>query len=279
MIIGYRNLPLKKFFSLVTGFAMIIVLATAPFIWAGTDVELGQASPAASSAALEEVNTDFEDDAWADESWEDEWEAPATIADPLEPLNRFFFQFNDRLYYWVLKPVARGYSWFLPEELQIAFRNFFDNLRTPARAVNSLLQGNVRDSSQEVARFVLNSTVGIFGLGDFARDVLDLRSSHEDLGQTFARYGAGGGFYINWPFLGPSNFRDSLGLLGDAYMHPVILLDADWGVIIGLWTFEKVNYTALTLGDYELFVETALDPYAAVKDAYQQYRNGLIENK
>jgi phospholipid-binding lipoprotein MlaA len=68
-------------------------------------------------------------------------------------------------------------------------------------------------------------------------------------------------------------------MFGDAYLHPIILLDAEWGVIIGAWTFEKVNYTALTLGDYELFTETALDPYAAVKDAYQQYRNGLIENR
>ena len=133
--------------------------------------------------------------------------------------------------------------------------------------------------SEEVARFALNSTVGILGLGDFARDVFGLRSSYEDLGQTLAYYGAGGGFYINWPFLGPSNFRDSLGMLGDACMHPIILLDSGWPVTIGAWTFEKVNYTALTLGDYELFTETALDPYAAVKDAYQQYREGLIKNQ
>ena len=114
---------------------------------------------------------------------------------------------------------------------------------------------------------------------DFAKDVLGLHSSFEDLGQTFAHYGAGGGFYIVWPFLGPSNFRDSLGKLGDAYLHPVFFLDADWDVIIAAWSVETVNYTALTFGDYELFTETALDPYTAVKDAYQQYRNGLIQNK
>ena len=155
----------------------------------------------------------------------------------------------------------------------------FDNLRSPARAVNCFLQGNVQDSSKEVARFVLNSTVGILGAGDFAKDVFGLESSKEDLGQTLAYYGAGGGFYINWPFLGPSNFRDSLGLAGDAYMHPIFLLGADWNVIIEAWTFEKVNHISLTLGDYELFTQTALDPYTAVKDAYQQYRNGLIKNR
>jgi len=120
--------------------------------------------------------------------------------------------------------------------------------------------------------------VGIIGFGDFAWVVFGLQSSNEDFGQTLAYYGAGGGFYINWPFLGPSNLRDSLGMLGDGYVHPLIFFDADWDVTIGIWTFEQVNYTALTLGDYELFVETALDPYVAVKDAYQQYRNGLIQN-
>ena len=216
---------------------------------------------------------------WEDEeNWEDEWDAGETIADPLEPLNRFFFHFNDKLYYWVLKPVARAYSNILPEELRISVGNFFDNLLTPGRAVNCLFQGEVKDSSVEIARFVLNSTAGILGLGDFAKDVLDLRSSEEDTGQTLGYYGLGGIFYIVWPFLGPSNFRDSLGKIGDAYLNPVIFLDADWEVTVGLWTLDRVNYTSLTLGDYELFTETALDPYTAVKDAYQQFREGQLKN-
>jgi phospholipid-binding lipoprotein MlaA len=229
---------------------------------------------------LDQPPGEFDEEGWEDEGWEDEgWEDTVTIADPLEQINRVFFQFNDKLYYWVLKPVARVYAGIFPEELQIAVRNFFNNLRAPGSAVNCLLQGRMRNSSREVARFVLNSTAGIFGFGDFAKDVLGLQSSLEDTGQTFGHYGAGGGFYINWPFLGPSNFRDSLGMVGDAYLHPFIYLDTDSEVIVGAWVFEKVNYTALTLGDYELFTKTALDPYAAVKDAYQQYRNGLIENK
>ena len=271
---------MRKSLVIKAGIMFLFVLSMANLTWAGSETELQHVTPASLSSGESKADVNrAEDDAWTEENWENEWEAPEAIADPLEPLNRLFFHFNDKLYYWVLKPVARVYGGFFPEDLQIAVRNFFDNLRTPARAVSSLLQGEVRDSSEEVARFALNSTVGILGLGDFARDVFGLRSSYEDLGQTLAYYGAGGGFYINWPFLGPSNFRDSLGMLGDAYMHPMILLDADWDVIIGAWTFERVNYTALTLGDYEVFTETALDPYAAVKDAYQQYRNGLIKNK
>jgi phospholipid-binding lipoprotein MlaA len=272
-----KGLTIKKNFILPAGIVLFLLFAASHSRAAAVDLSAAS-EPGLSSVQAADENV-AEDDAWKEEKWEDEWGPADEIADPLEPLNRFFFHFNDKLYYWVLKPVARVYAGIFVEDLQISIRNFFDNLRTPARVVSCLLQGRVRNSSEEVVRFVLNSTVGIVGLGDFARDIIGLHSSYEDLGQTLAHYGAGGGFYINWPFLGPSNFRDSLGMLGDAYMHPVILLDAGWDVTIGAWTFEKVNYTALTLGDYELFTETALDPYAAVKDAYQQYRKGLIENK
>lgn len=271
----------KKRFSPVS-IALLFFFFSVIHAWARVD-DTVVPSPVAQAEEISVAGasaSDAEEDDWIDEdSWDDDWEDGEVIADPLEPLNRLFFHFNDKLYYWVLKPVARVYSGVFPEELQIAVRNFFDNLRAPARAVNCLLQGRVRNSSQEVVRFALNSTVGIIGFGDFARDILGLDSSNEDTGQTLGYYGAGGGFYINWPFLGPSNFRDSIGKVGDAYLHPFIFLDVDWEVTAGAWVLEQVNYTALTLGDYELFTETALDPYAAVKDAYQQYRKGLIENK
>ena len=258
--------------------AVFFLLLTFTHAWSGDADDLSPSAQTDVNLESNEVAGDAEDDNWQEEdNWGDEWEEGDVIADPLEPLNRFFFHFNDKLYYWVLKPVAKGYAFIFPEEIQILVRNFFDNLRSPTRAVNSLLQGQVKDSSVEVTRFVLNSTVGILGLGDFAKDVLDLNSTKEDTGQTLGFYGAGGGFYINWPFLGPSNFRDSIGMVGDAYLHPFIFLDFDTEVIVGTWTLEKVNYAALTMGDYELFKETALDPYAALKDAYQQYRNGLIK--
>jgi len=258
--------------------AGFFLLAIGSCVWAGDTAD--PTPGAAVIPAKAQVAGNTEDDIWEEEAgWGDEWEEGDAIADPLEPLNRFFFHFNDKFYYWVLKPVARGYSAVIPVDVQIVMRNFFDNLRAPARAVNCLLQGRVRNSSEEVARFALNSTAGILGFGDFARDVFGIDSSREDTGQTLGYYGAGGGFYINWPFLGPSNFRDSLGMVGDSYLHPYMYLDTDWELPVGARAIEVVNHTALTLGDYELFTETALDPYAAVKDAYQQYRNGLIENK
>ena len=273
-----NHFKIKKIIVFSAYIAVFFLLLTVAHAWADDTTDLSPSVQSDVTLEKGEAGSNAEDDAWEEEeNWDDEWEEEDAIADPLEPLNRFFFHFNDKLYYWVLKPVARGYSAIVPEGIQISVRNFFDNLRAPTRAVNSLLQGQVKDSSVEVARFALNSTVGILGLGDFAKDVLDLRSTKEDTGQTLGFYGAGGGFYINWPFLGPSNFRDSLGLIGDAYLHPFIFLDLDTEVIVGTWTLEKVNYAALTMGDYELFKETALDPYAALKDAYQQYRNGLIK--
>jgi phospholipid-binding lipoprotein MlaA len=268
---------MEKNFILQAVFIVFLLFPASRTRAAGeADLSVGS-EPALASGKADEGGNGAEGDAWQEEKWEDNWEAADALADPLEPVNRLFFRFNDKLYYWVLKPVARVYSSFIPQDLQIVIRNFFDNLEAPARAVNSLLQGNLRGSASEVARFALNSTVGIIGLGDVARD-FGLRSSKEDFGQTLAHYGAGGGFYITWPFLGPSNFRDSLGMLGDGYVHPFILLDAGRDVTLGIYTFEQVNSTALSLGDYELFIETALDPYAAVRDAYQQYRNGLIQN-
>lgn len=273
------NIFKSKITCLIWGCAVLLLL----FSWggyAGAGTVQGNQSDTWIAAAdgPGETASENNDDTWEEEDdWDDEWDESDAIADPLEPLNRFFFHFNDKLYYWVLKPVARVYSGIIPEGVQIAVRNFFSNLMTPTRAVNSLLQGQIKDSSVEVTRFVLNSTVGVLGFGDFAKDVFDLQSTREDTGQTLGYYGVGGLFYINWPFLGPSNFRDSLGMVGDAFLHPFTYLDVDWEVKAGIKTFERVNYTALTLGDYELFTETALDPYAAVKDAYQQYRNGLIK--
>ena len=260
--------------------SLLLILSPVP---AAAEETTGLA-PQQAAATADDGSNNLEDEAWEEENWEEEnweedWQAQESLADPLEPLNRVFFQFNDKLYYWLLKPVARVYDLFFPDDMQIAVRNFFDNLQSPARAVNCLLQGRVRDSSLEAARFLMNSTVGVAGFGDFARDVAGLPSSQEDLGQTLAHYGAGGGFFIMWPFLGPSNIRDSIGRVGDAYMHPFTHLDLEREVIIGGRVFERVNDTSLTLGDYELFTETALDPYTAVKDAYQQFRNGRIHKR
>ncbi len=199
-------------------------------------------------------------------------EAPAaTVADPLEPVNRALFAFNDKAYFWVMKPVAQGYRAVVPQDVRVSVRNFFSNLGTPARFANNLLQGKLKGAGTELLRFVLNSTVGMAGLFDPAETGYHIRKRDEDLGQTLGRYGLGQGFYIVWPILGPSTGRDTVGLAGDAFLDPVNYLSDPWAAA-GVKAFKSENEVSLSIGDYEDLKKSSLDPYAAVRDAYLQNR-------
>ncbi len=225
----------------------------------------------------QEIQQDNPDDeAWLDEENGD-WLAGEEdfVADPLEPLNRIFFQFNDKLYFWLLKPVARLHSYVFPADVRICMRNFFQNLLAPVRIFNALVQGKIKGSGIELARFAINSTAGVAGLGDPAKKEFGLEAREEDFGQTLGRYGMGEGLYINWPVLGPSNVRDTLGLAGDTFLDPVSYL-ANLNAAVGVYGARRINQTSLALGDYETFKETSLDPYAAIRDAYHQYRRGKV---
>jgi len=205
-------------------------------------------------------------------------EAPVTtsVRDPLEPVNRVFFNFNDKLYFWVLKPVSTGYAAVMPEDVRIVFRNAFNNLLSPIRVVNNILQGKLWEGGIELTRFVINSTFGIAGLTDTAGKDFGLEQREEDLGQTLAVYGAGDGFFICWPFLGPSNVRDTFGLIGDGFLNPINYAGGSVYSVLGIRAGEKINDTSLRLGDYERFKEAAIDPYISMRQAYQQYRENQI---
>lgn len=200
-------------------------------------------------------------------------------SDPLEPANRVFFHFNDKLYFWVVKPASQGYAYFIAEDVRMCVRSFLKNLLAPVRIVNNLLQGKVTDSGAETARFVINSTLGIAGLADPAKNEFGLSAKDEDLGQTLGVYGFGEGMYICWPFFGPSNVRDTVGLAGDFFLSPVSYLAmSDSGAGVAVQAGREVNNTSLTLGDYEDFKESAIDPYVALRDAYRQYRQKKIRD-
>ncbi|MGD0844906.1 MAG: VacJ family lipoprotein [Geobacteraceae bacterium] len=205
-----------------------------------------------------------------------EAEEEATIADPIEPWNRAMFQFNDKLYFWALKPVARGYNAVVPEPARISVRSFFRNVAMPVRFVNSLFQGKFKAAGTELARFGINTTIGLVGFFDVAKSRFDLEAHNEDLGQTLGHYGMGGLMYIVWPFIGPSTVRDTIGYAGDSFLDPVSYIDP-FEAAIGVNAYGQINKTSLELGTYEDMVESALEPYIAVRDAYIQYRNGLIK--
>jgi phospholipid-binding lipoprotein MlaA len=202
-----------------------------------------------------------------------------TIADPLEPFNRAMFTFNDRLYFWILKPVAQGYNVVMPEPARISVSNFFSNLRAPVRFVNCLLQANLIGAATELFRFMINSTIGLVGLFDPAGgEEIKLLRQDEDFGQTLGTYGTGQGFYIVWPILGPSSPRDTVGMVGDFFAYPLSYLDP-WYVWLGVRGYQAINDTSLQIGDYEAIKDAAIDPYLSVRNAYAQYRQKKVEEK
>jgi phospholipid-binding lipoprotein MlaA len=216
-----------------------------------------------------------------DEAFFDEFDEPGDefssnvvhrVFDPLEPVNRVIGAFNDRLYFWALKPVAQGYEWAVPEGGRVAVRRFFANLGFPIRLASNVLQFKLTRAGVETARFGVNSTVGVLGLFDPADCWLDLpQPPAEDFGQTLGHYGMGECFALMLPILGPSNLRDTIGLTADGFLNPVAYVDP-WWIYYSARTVETVNETSLRIGDYESLKKQAMDPYTFFRDAYSQYR-------
>jgi phospholipid-binding lipoprotein MlaA len=195
---------------------------------------------------------------------------PATLADPLEPLNRGVFWLNDRLYFYLFKPVARALR-LVPEPARVALGNVYANLGTPVRFANALLQLQFDAAGDELARFLVNSTVGLGGLFDPARERDGLRRREEDLGLTLGHYGVGQGFYLVLPVLGPTTVRDGLGGFGDYFLQPLPYV-LDSGELLASSVLEQENRLSLDKETYEGIKEQELDPYLFIRNAYAQRR-------
>jgi len=200
---------------------------------------------------------------------------PVRVADPIEPVNRALFAFNDRLYFWLLKPVAQGYAFLVPEPARVGIRNALTNVAMPVRLVNSLLQGKIKGAGRELGRFTINTTIGMAGLFDTAKDDWGIAVSEEDTGQTLGAYGLGHGAYLVLPFFGPSSLRDAAGLVGDGFLNPLSVL-VDFPTAVEIRAGKAVNDTSLHIGEYEDIKGSAVDPYLAVRDGYVQYREGQV---
>ncbi|MFH1351214.1 MAG: VacJ family lipoprotein [Pseudomonadota bacterium] len=203
-----------------------------------------------------------------------------SIPDPLEPLNRAFFHFNDKLYFWLLKPVATGYKAVVPQGVRVGVRDFFYNLAFPVRFINCLLQAKFEGAGIEFIHFLVNTTAGMGGFVDVASHSPTLKEQkkyEEDLGQTLGSYGIGHGFYINWPILGPSSLRDTFGLVGDGFLDPTNYAVPRTKYNVSVKSYNGVNKTSLTIGDYEDLKKAALDPYVSLRDAYYQYRKKKVK--
>jgi len=220
----------------------------------------------------EDENDDEYDD---DDEYGDEKDV-VLIPDPFIELNTGIYHFNDKMYFWLLKPVARGYGFIIPEELRLAIRNVFYNVRFPVRFINCLLQGKGRKAGAEFGQFFINTTVGFLGLANVAANYPKLQPSREDLGQTFAVWGFDNGAYLTLPFLGPASLRDGLGRLGDTFFDPIWWVPVDIWPSVALRAGEAVNDVSLRIGEYEALKEAAIDPYVMLRNAYVQNRNKLI---
>jgi phospholipid-binding lipoprotein MlaA len=193
------------------------------------------------------------------------------ISDPLYYFNYAMYSFNDVFYLYLFEPMSKGYKAVTPTTFRKGVRNFFYNLLFPVRFVNNLLQGEIADAGSEAGIFLVNSTAGVLGFGQVAQNSLDMETADEDLGQTFGAWGIGNGFYLVLPILGPSSLRDTVGLAGDSFLKPVNYLEP-WELSLGVSAYERLNITTFYIGDYKALKDAAIDPYAALRDAYIQNR-------
>ena len=214
--------------------------------------------------------------------------------DPLEPMNTSIFEFNRQVDRFVLKPVAKGYNFVMPDLVQVGISNIFYNLRFAPRFLNNVFQGKVKGASIEVGRFLVNSTVGLGGFFDVAKRV-NLVTPEEDLGQTLGFYGVKPGPYLVLPLLPPFTVRDFVGYVGDIFLNPInwmvvpiIEVDGIPSVIahknrtttsiiqIGARVGEIINERSRNLETYQGVEEATLDLYSAVRNGYLQKRAQAI---
>lgn len=199
--------------------------------------------------------------------------------DPLESMNRVLFQVNDKLYYWVLKPVNTAYTAVVPQDIRYGLGNFFVNVAAPVRVVNNLLQGKFSDAGIDFERFLINSTLGFAGFGDPAKQAFGLKAKPEDFGQTLGVWGLGEGVYLYLPFLGPLTFRDAIGFVGNSALHPATYVLTDFPEEAAYTGVDKVNLMSLHPGLYEDMKKNSLDPYISIRQAYLEYRRNKVLDK
>ncbi len=200
--------------------------------------------------------------------------------DPVEPLNRYFFQVNDKLIDGlILKPAAQGYDAVVPRFAKDSVRHFLDNLRTPVILVNDMLQGEWDRAGTTITRFGINTTAGVGGLMDPATDWGYPRHG-EDFGQTLAVWGTGEGPYLFLPLLGPAPPRDLAGFAVDQAFDPLtyVFWNRDSVIPMARFVTNGVDLRARNLGTLDEIERTSVDYYAALRSLYRQSRNNEIAN-
>lgn len=212
--------------------------------------------------------TEYDDDAY-EEEYDEEYDE--NVWDPIEPLNQITFRFNDFLYKKAMDPLSDAYVFIIPTPIRTGISNFMHNITAPKRFVGAIMQLKPEVAMTELGKFVINSSFGLGGVLDVAKIEMD---DEEDIGQGFAYWGIPSGPYIVWPFLGSSNLRDSIGIIGEFCLHPVSYVENPTQIAIR--SLDIVNEWPTVSDGYDAVTEDAIDPYTAMKDAYEQFRNKKI---
>ena len=200
--------------------------------------------------------------------------ARAQVSDPLEPVNRAIFDFNDAVDRHLLRPVAQGYVDLVPSLIRRGVSNFFGNLNDAYSALNNALQGKREPLGNDLGRVLVNSTLGLGGIFDIASEA-GIEKYNEDFGQTLGWWGVGPGPYLVIPFLGPSNIRDAVGVTVHIYIDPISQIEAD-RVMWSIYGVRVIDARAAMLGTEDLLAGAALDKYTFIRSAYTQRRRNLV---
>jgi phospholipid-binding lipoprotein MlaA len=203
--------------------------------------------------------------------------AGSNPADPLERMNRHVYAFNDNFDQAVARPVARGYNRVLPKVLRDCLSNFFDNLAEVANLFNATLQGRPGDAARDTGRFLINSTAGVGGCFDVARQI-GLERSRQNFGLTMGRWGVGNGPYLVLPFLGPSTVRQTAGLVPDYFLTDPVGYVRPVKVEYGIGVFRILGDRAELLDASQLLEGAALDNYSFIRDGYLQRLGSRIHD-
>lgn len=199
------------------------------------------------------------------------------IRDPWEPMNRGIYRFNEAFDTVLMRPIAKTYVFVVPEFGRQRVTNVVTNLSEPVNMLNGFLQGSPERGFTSMWRFIINSTLGVAGLFDFAGYNFGLTLKDEDFGQTMGVYGVRSGPYLVLPFLGPSSIRDAFGRIVDWFSNPFNYVDSD-EFVYGRVAVTMVDARARNLELLDEIQRTSVDPYATIRSAYAQRRAALIRN-
>jgi phospholipid-binding lipoprotein MlaA len=205
------------------------------------------------------------------------------IADPFEGFNRAVFAFNDVADQAILRPVAKGYRFAVPQPARNGLRNFLRNLKSPVHLVNEVLQGDMDGAGNVLTRATVNTFVGVGGLFDVA-GAEGYPYQPEDFGQTLATWGVGHGSYMMMPILGPSSVRDGSGIVVDMFFDPLNwyfynVRPENEGWKVARFVAEGVVKREELLDALDDLRRNSFDYYTAVRSAYVQRRAAEVSDQ